>query len=56
MTNKELKQKFPIGKLYQIKIHCGIFSALVNKSYKSFSCEDTIFFCLAQQEMLEIPI
>jgi len=32
MTNKELKQKFPIGKLYQIKIHCGIFSALVNKS------------------------
>jgi hypothetical protein len=47
MTNKELKQKFPIGKLYQIKIHCGIFSALVNKSYKSFSCEDTIFLLLS---------
>jgi len=48
VTNEELKQKFPIGKLYQIKkkYHEKIFSALVNKRYKTFLCEETVFLLL----------
>lgn len=48
MASKELKQKFPIGKLYQINFGyaSNFFEAYVNDNYRAFKCNEDFFFCL----------
>jgi len=48
MTNKELKQKFPVGKLYQInsRDNSRTFDAVVNNKYCSFECKKEIFLLM----------
>jgi hypothetical protein len=46
--NKELKQKFPIGKLYQINFGyaSNFFEAYVNDNYRAFKCNEDFFLLL----------
>jgi hypothetical protein len=48
MANKELKQKFPIGKLYQINFGnaSNLFEAYVNDNYRTFKCNEEFFLLL----------
>ena len=48
MVNKELKQKFPIGKLYQINFGyaSNFFEAYVNDNYRAFKCNEDFFLLL----------
>lgn len=48
MTNKELKQKFPIGKLYQIVFDKfdDDFGALINNKTVRFTIIETVFLML----------
>jgi hypothetical protein len=48
MANKELKQKFPIGKLYQINFGyaSNFFEAYVNDNYRAFKCNEEFFLLL----------
>ena len=48
MENEELKQKFPVGKLYQINFghHSRTFVAYVNDKHRVFNCKEDIFLLL----------
>ena len=48
IANKMLKQKFPIGKLYQINFgkNYKTFEACINDNYRYFECDEEVFLLL----------
>jgi hypothetical protein len=48
IANKMLKQKFPIGKLYQINFgkNYKTFEAYINDNYRDFKCNEDVFLLL----------
>jgi hypothetical protein len=48
IANKMLKQKFPIGKLYQINFgkYDKTFEAYINDNYRDFECNEDVFLLL----------